>query len=155
MKNNWKAFTAETKTTPGFFIRRAQRRLGFGGDAARQTHVGLLNKRTGTIYEALGSGIELTDLQHYLDEGIKINFLEKLELAEDVGEKAVKFSKADGNQREYDFFLIFGLLLFSIGLPKKVLKFFNKKEDYICTEYLSNVVGEKLFLPAAFYEKYF
>jgi len=155
MTNKWRAFTAETKTIPSVFIRRAQRRLGFKGRASDQTHVGLLNTNTMIVYEAIGTGIELTDFAHYQKNKTIINFLDKLELPDDVGERAVKFSKEEGDQREYDFKLIFGLLLYSLGLPRRVLDYFNKRNRYICTEYLSKIADKNIFWPAVFYDEYF
>ena len=151
MKNNWTAFSAETKTIPAFFIRRAQRRLGFKGTAANQTHVGLINIQTGVIYEALGSGVEKTNVEHYHNKGWKINLLENIPLPVNIEEKAIKLSRNENKQREYDFSLITGLLLFSFGLPKKTLDYFNKSKKFICTEFLSEIIGKEIYLPADFW----
>ena len=111
----------------------------------------MINIQTGVIYEALGSGIEKTNVKHYYNKGCKINLLENIRLPVDVEEKAIKLSRNDEKQREYDFSLITGQLLFSFGLPKKTLDYFNRSKKFICTEFLSEIIEKEIYLPADFW----
>ena len=154
MKENWKILAVEGKSLIAFFIRRAQRRLGYSEEESRITHVGLLNVQTGYVYEALHSGVKKTPIQNYVNERCKVHFLDLKNYPYDIENRAEKFMNHEDNIREYDYSLLFGLLLFSLGFSRKILDFFNKTIPHICTEYLSEVLDVNIYFPAEFYRSY-
>ena len=142
------------------FIRRAQRRLGFKVSDARVSHVGIIINSRGDILEAHGGGIIRSNVSKYIKKGIKFHILRhKHHNIEYIADTAILLAKYEGRQVEYDYSLIAGLLLFSLGLPAWVFNLFNKKHRYICTEYVIEVYAKyniiipktnKLYCPSQF-----
>jgi len=154
--NSWKILLCAMPTIGGFFIRRAQLRLGYTKEEAKWTHVTIYNEETCTLYESVASGVVKSHINKYIAKGIPTYLLDIKEPPEDIHKRCIDHMYENNNneQTEYDYSLIFGLFLFSIGFPKKIINYFNNKNKDICTEYVSQVLKLKIFCPAEYYKKF-
>jgi len=140
-------------------IEAAQLRKGYTPEQARVTHIAICINRHGDILEAEGDGIRLWNVQRYDEEKIKYHVLRhKTADSEEITRMAMRLShKEDFSQREYDFTLLIGLWFVSLGMPIKLVDFFNNKNRAICSEFALEVFvkagiikrkEKKLYFPA-------
>jgi len=122
--------------------------------------VAIIINENGDLLEATGRGIRYSNVKNYLLSGTKIHILRNKDpKVEAVAYMAIELSHIDNLFKKYDNKLILGLVLYSIGLPAKVLTVLNNKNQYICTEYVITCFEkcgiivpktDKLYWPAEF-----
>lgn len=142
-------------------IARVQKRVGFSAEASRFTHVGI-EVDDGFIMEALGGGVVKNHRNIYGDTDFIILRYPNLS-CDEISIVAYSLSKVNTKQRNYDYPLLFGLWLNSLGLPDWIVKTFDVGSLFICTQYLRQIFktcqydlldDDRSLYPAYFYELY-
>ena len=135
----------ESRGLVAWFIRRAQRRVGFTKEQSKVTHIAVAINRHGDLLEAEGGGIRLSNIEYYRQKKIKYHVLRHVSgRGEEIADMALRLSHSpDFLAREYDFLLIAGLLLMSVGMAAAKLSKFNNHNRAICSEFALEIF-EKL-----------
>ena len=140
-------------------ISRVQRRVGFSEQASMFTHVGIETEDF-YILEELGTGIEKTPGTLYSDRPYIILRRTHID-REEISVVAHVLAKHKNKQREYDYLLMTGLWLHSIGIPKWIVPTLDIESRFICTQYVRQVFkqcqyhfldDDKALYPAWYYE---
>ena len=126
-----------------FGIKTVQKKVKFTKEESEYTHVGIIIKEDGTMYEALGKyGMVKSNIALYNDKDYIIlekpnaNFAKIVEEAHKLYKGKRTVYQDISKVAKYDWWLITGLFFVALGAPVSILKIFNVRKYFVCSEFV-------------------